>query len=454
MGRFELKNNRFYLSRKLIVIVAFFLLIASILVVLTNFSINIISASNDYATLLSKWNKNHYRTGIAMEEYGRTGRDSVYKEYLTISKQMDRGGRPVDELLKKNSDTALIFKTLSADNIMASEISTLIMAFNCFHELEIIQVIRSEWIKLNNIQTKQTQIAAKIHEEWNSSTTDHVFIYRLLSELRNLNSQWQTQFDQLTKKVNEATLYIKRGGLWISVVLGILLVLIGVVVTIRSSKSIHRWEQSLHEKEILLSEIHHRVKNNLAVISGLLELESMQSGNPEQALKESRDRIHSMAMIHEILYQSQSFSEIRLDHYIKELSDYICNTYVDSGKNIDLYTELDEVTLNINQAVPAGLILNELMANAIEHGFKSEKEGSMTVRLQESQGNIRITLQDSGNGFPPDFDLETTESTGFTIIKALVRQLDGGLSLSNAKSTTLELQFLKSDASGSSSGIF
>lgn len=454
MGNIEPGNNRFYLSRKLIAIVTLFILIASILVVLTNFSINMIAASRDYTALLSKWSQLHYKTGIPIERYANTGNPSAYRDYLQLKNEMEQLGRPINELFKEEVYANLIFKSLRADDVLHNEISTLVLAFSLFHDLDIVQKLSQEWQRLQEIQTNQETLVEQLHSERGAGAQDQEYINQLVSDIHELNTQWDNRNASLMDSMEAASLSIKRIGLWISVILGILLVLIGVVVSVRAGKSIRRWEQALHEKEILLSEIHHRVKNNLAVISGLLEMESMQTPDPEQALKESRDRIHSMAMIHEILYQSQSFSEIRLDHYINKLSDHICDTYARSDKQIDLHANLEPVTLNINQAVPTGLILNELMANAIEHGLKEQMQGSITIHLDESEGKVRLVLQDNGKALPPDFELETADTTGLTIVKALVKQLDGRLSINNAAPSTIELEFSKSDASGSSNRYF
>jgi two-component sensor histidine kinase len=226
-------------------------------------------------------------------------------------------------------------------------------------------------------------------------------------------------------------------------------VLIGVVVTVRANKSIGRWEQTLTEKEVLLSEIHHRVKNNMAVISGLLELESMQSRDPEQALKDSRDRIQSMAMIHEILYESDSFSEINLGQYLNKLTNYIADTYIHGQKDISLSIHFDEILVSINQAIPVGLIVNEMLADTIIHGFNGTADGQINIMLSAINGNISLSIKDNSNGDCEDLHYSSAESSGAMIVKTLVEQLDAELTLDNEGSSGFHLQFKKSHASGS-----
>ncbi|MFH5833284.1 sensor histidine kinase [Halalkalibaculum sp. DA384] len=450
MGEIEPQNNRFYLSRKLILIVSLFILIASVLVVLTNFSLNMIAATSDYTALLSKWSQLHYRSEITIQQYARTKSDSTYHNFLQMKREMDRLRQPIDELFQDEVDADLVFESLRPDHIYPNEISTLIFVFSWFNDLQIVGEIRQEWQQLHRIETAQSVLLNSLHRKRETGAPGQNIVDQYVSEATPLYSRWNTHHERLMGKVETASLAIKRIGLWISVILGILLVLIGVVVSVRASKSVGRWEQSLHEKEILLSEIHHRVKNNLAVISGLLELETMQNKNPGQALKESRDRIHSMAIIHEILYQSRSFSQIRLDRYIYELADYIRETYADNARNVELTYDLEQVTLNINQAVPAGLILNELLVNAIEYGFRETAQGMLTLHLDESEGKVRLSLQDNGKGQTTKFDPETAETAGFAIVETLVRQLNGRLRIKQSKTPTVELEFRKSDASGSS----
>lgn len=192
----------------------------------------------------------------------------------------------------------------------------------------------------------------------------------------------------------------------------------------------------------------------MAVISGMLELESMSNGDADRALKESRDRIKSMAMIHEKLYQSKSFAEIDLKDYMKELTNHICSTYITNDKKIVLESNFDDVQLNINQAVPVGLIINEILANAIEHGFEGRQEGTIKIGMHQVDEKIQIQIKNDGNGLPDDVDFAQSESTGFAIVGALIKQIDGDLSVENKEGLNIKLTFHKSDASGSSNALF
>lgn len=187
---------------------------------------------------------------------------------------------------------------------------------------------------------------------------------------------------------------------------------------------------SLKEKETLLAEIHHRVKNNLAIISGLLE---MQTFNADEAiiseLRESQSRIQSIAMVHEKLYQSESFTNIPLGAYIDELFQYICDTFDMGKRNVRIRKDIEDITLDVSKAIPSGLILNELITNAYKHAFPEAKEPVITVSLKKSGDEIMLQVKDNGIGLPPDFEIDEATTLGTTLIRTLVQQLSGKLEL-------------------------
>jgi len=188
--------------------------------------------------------------------------------------------------------------------------------------------------------------------------------------------------------------------------------------------------KSLKEKEVLLAEIHHRVKNNLAVISGLLEMQVWNLEEDDQsipALKESQLRIQSIALVHELLYQSETFSEIKLDEYTVKLLNAIEKTHKQNGKDIELKTDLEPVRLTIQKAIPASLLLNELVVNAFKHAFDGISKGSIRVNLTEKNNQIHLKVQDNGVGLPEDFDPLKEKTLGMTLIKTLVQQIDAKL---------------------------
>ena len=188
--------------------------------------------------------------------------------------------------------------------------------------------------------------------------------------------------------------------------------------------------RSLKEKELLLREIHHRVKNNLQIISTLLTLQSSQSKkiNVNDLYKESQNRIQSIALIHENLYHSEDLAHINFKAYVKGLVSDLFDSYgVDSTK-IKLNLNIENVTLGIETAIPCGLIINELVSNSLKHGFKGVKTGQVNVELQKlKEGKYALLVSDTGTPFSKDLNLSSSDTLGLELIKNLVKQLDANL---------------------------
>lgn len=214
-------------------------------------------------------------------------------------------------------------------------------------------------------------------------------------------------------------------------------------------------KQSLHEKEVLLREIHHRVKNNLAVVSGLLTLQRHEASNYHlnRILSNCEMRIKSMALIHEKLYQSASLSKIDFKQYVEELVPTIQGTF--AKDHIVINTDCSSLELNVNQAVPCGLIISELVSNALEHAFNERSDGQIWVSLQKSDARVTACVRDNGKGMPEQFKRESSKSMGYTIINTLIRQLNASIQMQHEaeKGTSISFTFKKRSVKGSSSGI-
>ncbi|MEB3359725.1 MAG: histidine kinase dimerization/phosphoacceptor domain -containing protein [Synechococcales bacterium] len=207
-------------------------------------------------------------------------------------------------------------------------------------------------------------------------------------------------------------------------------------------------QASLAEKEatleVLLKEVHHRVKNNLGVIDGLLQMQARRSPNPQitEALSESRNRITSIALIHEKLYRSKDLAKINFAHYIEDLTSHLFASYkVDSGC-ISLKTRVDDIKLDIDRAIPCGLIINELISNALKYAFKGCQKGEIEVSfLQHPNHTFSLTIQDNGVGISRDFNFEKPKTLGISLIKGLVKQLQGSLDISSEVGTKFVVTF-------------
>lgn len=188
--------------------------------------------------------------------------------------------------------------------------------------------------------------------------------------------------------------------------------------------------ESLHEKEVLLKEVHHRVKNNLQIISSILNLkDSVVGDDPKmrELLRETQDRIRSMAFIHESLYRTKNFSSIDLADYIDSLSRNLMMSYSVSGQ-VELERDLEPVLLGLDQAIPCGLILNELISNALKHAFPGGAKGRIRIALKAADDKISLAVTDNGVGLPPGFDPKKHANLGLQLVHTLIDQLDGRIS--------------------------
>jgi len=199
---------------------------------------------------------------------------------------------------------------------------------------------------------------------------------------------------------------------------------------------------SLKEKEVLLREIHHRVKNNLQIISSLLNLQSrnLKDEQARDMFKESRVRVRSMALVHEKLYRSEDLSNVDFSEYIRNLAEHLFNVY--GVVDVRLKIDVKNVFLDINTAIPCGLIVSELITNSLKYAFPQGRGGELRVGLQqESAKTYKLTVGDSGVGLPADFDIKTSDSLGLQLVDMLTEQLHGSLSFKRGAGTEFEIIF-------------
>ena len=223
------------------------------------------------------------------------------------------------------------------------------------------------------------------------------------------------------------------------------IVVIETDITLRK-KMEEQIKAALDEKGLLLREIHHRVKNNLQIIISLFNLQTsyIDDDKAYQALKEGQDRIKSMALIHERFYQSDGISKIDFDDYSRKLIEYLYTSFKINPSSIVVDIKIENVRLDIDTAVPCGLIINEIVSNAFKHAFKDKDKGHIDIILKNAgDGEYYLEIKDDGIGMPTDFNLETADSLGFQLIQALSDQLDGKLELvtSPNKGLTYKLNF-------------
>jgi len=202
---------------------------------------------------------------------------------------------------------------------------------------------------------------------------------------------------------------------------------------------------SLREKEALLKEIHHRVKNNLQVINSLLSLQSgSMSPGSAAAFKESQNRIRSMALVHEKLYSSRDLSRVDFGEYVKSLTGDLKRSYV-TDQTVDIVIDIAEVSLDIDAAIPCGLIVNELVSNSLMYAFGDGRKGTIRVALARKSDTYTMVIGDDGAGLPPDIDYRNTSSLGMQLVNSLVSQIEGSIELEDMPGTTFKITFREID---------
>ncbi len=185
--------------------------------------------------------------------------------------------------------------------------------------------------------------------------------------------------------------------------------------------------KSLLEKEVLLAEVHHRVKNNLALISAMLYLQQKEFNNNDfsELILDTQSRIQSIASVHELLYQNESFIDIRVDQYIEKIHDQLKRIYISDPERITFDIQLEPIVLVIAEAIPLALIINEVLTNTFKHAFDDDSKGKIEILLRNHRKSVVLEINDNGKGLPADFDVENSDSLGFTLIKQFTNQLEG-----------------------------
>jgi two-component sensor histidine kinase len=271
----------------------------------------------------------------------------------------------------------------------------------------------------------QTAAAVENARLYDQVQRDLIERKRAAEELRRLN-------EQLEDRVEERTLELAQANQSLQ---------IEIEERERAEQQIR---VSLKEKEMLLQEIHHRVKNNLQVISSLLNLQAgyIESEEIQAVFRDSQNRVRSMALVHEKLYRSTDLARVDLAEYIRNLATFLFGSYQAAAGRIALEVQADKVLLGIDAAVPCGLILNELISNTLKHAFPDGRSGQIWVELgQDDNRQVTLVVADNGIGLPPDFDILETDSLGMQLVDTLIEQLDGTLEIQSQAGTQFTITF-------------
>jgi two-component sensor histidine kinase len=293
----------------------------------------------------------------------------------------------------------------------------------------------------------------KTKKDWFGENINHKgelqFVNYIHSEKLDMTIAVQVPAEQIKAQINENTIPWMMGFVFITLVLlPLSLGLLHWAYTI-SQKNIIRTQselrKSLDEKEILLKEIHHRVKNNLQVIYSLLGLQSKYTNDPNylNMIKESQQRIKTMAIIHEKLYQSGDLGKIDFADYVHNLTRYLYESYNVNSNTLQIEIKIDKLYLDIDKAITCGLILNELFSNSLKHAFIDKKDNYIIISFYSDALNNYLIIKDNGRGLNKDFDIKKAGSLGLKIVGALVKQIKGQLEVIIENGTQFKITFIK-----------
>jgi len=251
------------------------------------------------------------------------------------------------------------------------------------------------------------------------------------SELERSKEELKKAHDELELRIQERTAALNAANTALT-----------VEISVRK-KAEQQIKQSLKEKETLLREIHHRVKNNMAVVSSLLSLEAkkIKDATVRALFEESQQRIRSIALVHERLYQTKDLSAINFEGYIKSIIAEIISLYRIDTSTITTEINIGGIELDLESAVPCGLIINELLTNAFKHAFPNNGGGVISINFAKTDGAHTLTIKDNGVGLPEGFDYKEANTLGLQLVKVLTRQLKGTLQIKSVKGTEALVSF-------------
>ncbi|MCH2451258.1 MAG: sensor histidine kinase [Gracilimonas sp.] len=557
----EVKKKGHPTHRHLMVVTAF-IVAASLLVVLTTFAISMLTATGDLNRLLVRWSQNNGESVEMALSYFENRDDASFRSYRNFTEQRMYTADVISELMSSEPNEDLIFREFNPDDIHPNEITGLIRIFTLFEHTQEIRDIKQTWDSVQQLSLEKSMLIDSLISNRSSlNTFEPVNATLIHAKNREINNYIRAMISDNSGIL----LLLKRYSLWFTVLLGIIIVLIGMIYTVRGVKHIRNmqellaerdylamfpelnqfpvlnlsiggdvdfvnqstrnlfpdlkqlglshpflkevhsrlpeiisepektmlfevevegkyYQQSAHylskanginlhsiditnlknkqlelshtlkEKESLLAEVHHRVKNNMAVVTGLLELQEMMGQDPNSALSESRSRIKSMAIIHELLYQSDSFSEIKTYQYLTKLGEHLQLSLANID-SVKVKSNSAENTININQAVPLALLLNELATHLSQESSKQGQRLGLLLQIVSQGERLCLQLSSPQSGITNPLKNNDKPTLRMSLIKNLLAQIDGKLNIPEQDNLLIKIKFTPTVKRGSSSTL-
>lgn len=560
-----------YIDRKMVGILSVFVLLGICLVVSLVVATNTLSGLRAYSTMQGYWTEARNDGTSELILYLKTG-NSDHLDHFTDVTRLIRDARELKmELDRESPDYQRVEEKLLAIKTNPRDINKMITTFERFHTFDHFSNAVAMWDSAINLINRMEDVADRLREKSVSGNLQEREIAAYLELVRSIDDQFRDHKDVVSASLSEGTHILQLAIIWLSVMMGSIIVLSGFMLSYRFLNRIKVWakiieiseqrykslfefnpnavfsitkdglissgnnaflkltgyrkeeidmehieslapsfekklireslkkvskgiaqsfesswkqksgeivpvqmtmlpiyvdekiegvflmaedisfqkyaeeriKKQLEEKTSLLSEVHDRVKNNLALMSGMLQLQD-QYINDETAriyLKSTMTRIHSMALVHERLYQTETFANVRMDEIVTELVESTGKTYLSEPDLVNIHIDAEPLTLDIKKGISCGLLLNELVSNTFKYAYNGHKQGNLWVTLQKDQKKLALTVKDDGEGLDDDFELNTQSTLGMTLIRTLVKQLHGEIDFNNNNGLEVRVSF-------------
>jgi two-component sensor histidine kinase len=403
----------------------------------------------------------YYLKGIDLNK--KTGnKESLARNYVNLGSLYENDGGQYKRALNSyskaiaicnelNLTTGLAYCNLSIASVYSKmknhlkQEEHLIQAMKASKESNNIDLISSINNNLSQLYSTigKYELALNYYQK-HISTRDS--IYNKENTRKVLESEMEYEYEKqkiIDDKESEKSLELERAAkdkqeliLYLSLI-AFLIILAIIIISYKKINAKNKGlEKSLDKNKTLTKELHHRVKNNLQVISSLLNLQSRNINDPKAlaAIREGESRVNSIALMHQKLYQTDTISEVDFKQYTEELIDYLKTINAKPNCSIIIKMMLEDIKLDIDTAVPLGLIINELISNSFKHGFKNKQEGIINISItytNSSQQQICLIVNDNGVGLPPNINMAKIDSLGLKLINMFTKQLEGTIDISN-----------------------
>ena len=452
------------------------------------FTRNLIDSSLDMILAVDNENIINEVNQSAIQKFGYEHNELIGKkpnilyankhEYVKVKNELNKNGRFIGEIQNIDKNGRIFSSVLSAsmiknaegevigamgisrditeikdvERVISKQSSTIKSIFESNSNMLIWIVNDSlEYVSYNNSFYNAAKLLIGKSPE-NGASIDRTIINRITKEERvHFISHFKRALSGTNQQFEIMLTDVRQNEFWLEIYLSPIILADGdirevacLAHEITDKKLVERkMKESLKEKEILLKEVHHRVKNNLQVISSILNLQSsyIEDENTLSILRESQNRIKSMSFIHESLYQTKNFSSINFTDYIVNLTKNLVHSYQITSGNIEFKYEVEKIDLELDQAIPCGLIANELVSNALKYAFPDNSKGQIKLILSENENEISLGIEDNGVGLPKDIDHENTNTLGLQLVMTLVEQLDGNIDLKSENGTNYLITF-------------